>query len=317
VEGGHDFHQPLRFPGHYFDAETGLHCNRFRYYSPELGRYLESDPDGILGGLNLYAYTANPLREVDVRGLGCGGTTDSADARTEPEAGPDPETAARPAPRYQPGNAKLNAAPRLIQGDLEMRLRIYEERHNAAARRADPAAHDGLHGLSRAQLELARSPGDTEAQRNARQQVLRAFIGTTRYDAGESNGHDYSHPVFIGPPPPQPTTQGQWQAHGGVGGYFGDSDLGGTPHDYGVHDEGWNRDTRTVQRKQLNVLEMVNGNEPYIQSRNAACIDRWSNKPNEYWTYGGGVQRTYSDTSEAANQGRARRRTTLALEHND
>jgi RHS repeat-associated protein len=59
----------LRFPGHYFDPETGLHYNRFRYYSPELGRYLQSDPDGIVGGVNLYAYPDNPLTHVDVRGL--------------------------------------------------------------------------------------------------------------------------------------------------------------------------------------------------------------------------------------------------------
>jgi len=59
----------LRFPGHYFDAETGLHCNGFRYYSPELGRYLQSDPAGIGGGPNLYAYSANPLKHVDVTGL--------------------------------------------------------------------------------------------------------------------------------------------------------------------------------------------------------------------------------------------------------
>lgn len=60
---------PLRFPGHYFDAETGLHYNRFRYYSPELGRYLQSDPLGVAGGINLYAYPSNPLKLVDVRGL--------------------------------------------------------------------------------------------------------------------------------------------------------------------------------------------------------------------------------------------------------
>lgn len=61
----------LRFPGHHFDPETGLHYNRFRYYSPELGRYLQCDPEGIRGGLNLYAYTSNPLIAVDVRGLTC------------------------------------------------------------------------------------------------------------------------------------------------------------------------------------------------------------------------------------------------------
>lgn len=60
---------PLRFPGHYHDAETGLHYNRYRYYSPELSRYLQSDPSGIRGGENLYAYTSNPLKFVDVLGL--------------------------------------------------------------------------------------------------------------------------------------------------------------------------------------------------------------------------------------------------------
>ena len=69
ISEGAKIEMPLRFPGHYFDAETGLHYNRFRYYSPELGRYLQSDPIGIAGGLNLYAYTLNPLRWVDVRGL--------------------------------------------------------------------------------------------------------------------------------------------------------------------------------------------------------------------------------------------------------
>ena len=59
----------LRFPGHYFDQETGLHYNRYRYYSPELGRYLQSDPIGLQGGLNVYAYTSSPLSTVDLEGL--------------------------------------------------------------------------------------------------------------------------------------------------------------------------------------------------------------------------------------------------------
>src|SRR5262249_26810624 len=58
----------LRWPGHYFDPETGLHYNRFRYYDPVLGRYLQSDPLGLAGGLNTYAYTANPLTAVDLDG---------------------------------------------------------------------------------------------------------------------------------------------------------------------------------------------------------------------------------------------------------
>lgn len=59
----------LRFPGHYYDAETGLHYNRFRYYDPLLGRYLQSDPMGQAGGIHIYAYPSNPLADVDVFGL--------------------------------------------------------------------------------------------------------------------------------------------------------------------------------------------------------------------------------------------------------
>jgi RHS repeat-associated protein len=65
----------LRFPGHYFDQETGLHFNRFRYYSPELGRYLQSDPAGLSGGINAYAYRTSPLTEVDINGLARNGAT--------------------------------------------------------------------------------------------------------------------------------------------------------------------------------------------------------------------------------------------------
>ncbi len=69
VAAGNRVTYNLRFPGHYLDPETGLHYNRFRYYSPELGRYLQSDPAGQSGGVNLYAYPANPLLDVDVLGL--------------------------------------------------------------------------------------------------------------------------------------------------------------------------------------------------------------------------------------------------------
>ena len=60
----------FRLPGQYYDAETGLHYNRFRYYSPDIGRYIRPDPIGQAGGLNLYAYVENdPINRDDPLGL--------------------------------------------------------------------------------------------------------------------------------------------------------------------------------------------------------------------------------------------------------
>ncbi|ENG9933372.1 AHH domain-containing protein, partial [Escherichia coli] len=62
----------LLYAGQWQDAESGLCYNRFRYYEPESGMYLVSDPLGLLGGEQTYRYVPNPLGWIDQYGLaGC------------------------------------------------------------------------------------------------------------------------------------------------------------------------------------------------------------------------------------------------------
>ena len=65
-----DYSNPYMFTGRRLDDETGLYYYRARYYSPELGRFMQPDPVGYIGGINLYTYCRNnPARFVDPFGL--------------------------------------------------------------------------------------------------------------------------------------------------------------------------------------------------------------------------------------------------------
>ncbi|RVU23083.1 type IV secretion protein Rhs [Streptomyces antnestii] len=66
---GNSAYTPLRFPGQYFDPETGLHHNHFRQYDPETARYLTSDPLGLAPAPNPSVYVHNPHLWADPLGL--------------------------------------------------------------------------------------------------------------------------------------------------------------------------------------------------------------------------------------------------------
>jgi RHS repeat-associated protein len=70
TNSGNPFTMNLRYPGQYHDTETGLHYNYLRDYDPASGRYVESDPIGLDGGLSTYGYVGgNPLGFRDIFGL--------------------------------------------------------------------------------------------------------------------------------------------------------------------------------------------------------------------------------------------------------
>ncbi|MEV8610425.1 RHS repeat-associated core domain-containing protein, partial [Amycolatopsis sp. NPDC051373] len=84
---------PLRFPGQYADAESGLHYNVYRYYDPATGRYLSQDPLGLGPADNPVAYVPNPFADCDPLGLakkkGACGAGGSSNVSDRPGAGND------------------------------------------------------------------------------------------------------------------------------------------------------------------------------------------------------------------------------------
>ena len=62
-------YQPFRLQNQYVDRETGLHYNFFRYYEPDVGRFVNQDPIGLMGGMNLYQFAPNTQQWIDHLGL--------------------------------------------------------------------------------------------------------------------------------------------------------------------------------------------------------------------------------------------------------
>jgi RHS repeat-associated protein len=182
----------LRFPGHYHDPETGLHYNRFRYYDPELGRYIQSDPMGVAGGINLYPYCSRPGVEVDLDGLTARHALQRAGAalrnkigrakeairglfRRRPPPPPPPPSAF---PNLQRGGGRTNEhANRVAQAIQTGRPSIRQNRSVTVIEHADGTVSVGLSGndpkRTREGQKLAQTLNDQE-RRAGRPPIYRA-----------------------------------------------------------------------------------------------------------------------------------------------
>ena len=90
-----------------------LHNNRYRYYDPQVGRFISKDPIGFAGGLNVYAYAPNPVGWVDPFGLArkkrrLGGTPKEAQIKVKKEQAP-PEIVRIDGPEQSVPNSQWHA----------------------------------------------------------------------------------------------------------------------------------------------------------------------------------------------------------------
>ncbi|WP_162900908.1 RHS repeat-associated core domain-containing protein, partial [Escherichia albertii] len=109
-----------RYQGQYLDRETGLHYNLHRYFAPECGRFIQPDPIGLAGGINLYAYAPNPLSWIDPLGLKCWSTARKDFWINEAKINPH---------KYSPANlARMNDghAPRMRVEVFNRKKKIFE-----------------------------------------------------------------------------------------------------------------------------------------------------------------------------------------------
>ncbi|MHC8389833.1 RHS repeat-associated core domain-containing protein [Pseudomonas sp. MDT2-39-1] len=166
--GGEQLEQPLRFQGQYFDAESGLHYNRHRYYDPEVGRYLTPDPVKLAGGLNPYRYTPNPTGWIDPLGLS-GNCPQSGKAGCE---APDDTTGARvdegePALPKLTGDQRRARIDELAEAVVHRRLKEMEDSIDEAHFLQKHGAQTPLQSQLQ-RVQEGRNPGTGEIERYER-----------------------------------------------------------------------------------------------------------------------------------------------------
>jgi hypothetical protein len=117
-----------------------------------------------------------------------------------------------------------------------------------------------------------------------------------RQIADQMKGYDVTKPVHVGPPPPCPAKQIQWQRpNGNQGSYYADPNA--TPDSLGISDKALDSNGNVVPKVQKTY--QVDPDAPYIESTSAPVNDTWSVPGQSVPTNGGGTQRTIGERSFA------------------
>ncbi|WP_107118740.1 DUF6531 domain-containing protein, partial [Streptomyces cellostaticus] len=155
---------PLRFPGQYYDPETGLHYNYFRHYDPETARYLIPDPLGLTPAPNAVTYVLNPHMWIDPLGLAPDACEHSAVSETRNNMGKGSIVSNHP----MTADEALNAAEKFL-GDgyreLGQGRGVFRSADGLRQFRMDPDSLQGNHwpDIPHVHFEIFESPGAKKA----------------------------------------------------------------------------------------------------------------------------------------------------------
>ena len=163
----------LRFPGQYYDVETGLHYNWHRFYDPWTGRYLRADPIGLAGGLNLYGYALNnPTNSSDPFGL---------TATLIPGVMPLPFPGAHPV--FQPGTPENQA----IGNDLSSIFRLMDPSPLVRDVIRMITGDDGGDECNPSSESTPGMPEDPDDNKHFKKRKDQAKAGDTHREVGDTN----------------------------------------------------------------------------------------------------------------------------------